>query len=141
MRNPVSQVRGGLYAPLTLILMGLLALLLAGCSLGPLSFGGTPSAGTPSAQGGAASGSTTTGTTGATAQAPQPTDTPAKRAITGKVVDSVTSQPIANAEVTAGGVLNGTTTHGQFLVDPLPLTVKNTRNAGRLTPIDLHPAA
>ncbi|MFL5733877.1 MAG: putative glycoside hydrolase [Chloroflexia bacterium] len=141
MRNPVSQVRGGLYAPLTLILMGLLALLLAGCSLGPLSFGGTPSAGTPSAQGGAASGSTTTGTTGATAQAPQPTDTPAKRAITGKVVDSVTSQPIANAEVTAGGILTETTTDGQFWFDALPLSVKITANAEGYAPLDLDPGS
>ncbi|HET9492700.1 MAG TPA: putative glycoside hydrolase [Chloroflexia bacterium] len=103
------------YAPwLVFALLFGAAIALAGCSIGPIDFGGGP-AGTPAPP---------------TNTVPPPSPTPAPRALSGAVLDAYTNKPIANAEVTAGGVLTATNTEGMFYYDDVPLNSKIVVQAG-----------
>jgi len=82
----------------------ILSLALAGCSVGPIDLGG----GTP----------VPTGTpVPPTNTVPPPTATPVPRSINGAVLDAFSNKPIANVEVTAGGVLTATNSDGMYHFD------------------------
>src|SRR4051812_10992021 len=104
------------YAKLTAIwaLLSVVAVMVTGCSLGPINLGDSP---TPAAQNG-------TPAARPTDAARPPTSTPAQMSLTGKVVDAYTGQGIASAQITAGGILTETTTTGAFSFDALPLGAK-----------------
>ncbi|HVF98390.1 MAG TPA: putative glycoside hydrolase [Chloroflexia bacterium] len=88
-----------------LILASLFVSVLAGCSIGPIELG--PS-GTP----------VPTNTPTNTPIPPSPTPLP--RPLGGTVEDAYTGEPIANAEIEAGGVLTETTATGEFGFDHVP---------------------
>lgn len=103
--------RAGIRSALAWATIALLVMVVSGCSIGPLNLGDSPapaaSQGTPGAQ---------TGN-----NAPPPTNTPAERALNGKIVDAYSGQPVANAEITAGGILTQTGADGLFFFDAVPL--------------------
>src|SRR2546429_199874 len=100
-------------AAIALVVLAVFTIVLGGGSLGPLSFGGNPASAPPPPL--------TPG--GVSGQVP-PTATLSRRAISGKVVDAFSGQPIAAVEVTAGGILTETTNDGSFSFDSLPLDVQ-----------------
>lgn len=88
-----------------LFLASVLIAVLAGCSIGPIELG--PS-GTP------------VPTNTPTNTPIPPTPTPMPRPLSGTVEDAYTGEPIAGAEIEAGGILSETTATGQFAFDHVP---------------------
>ncbi|MEO8286448.1 MAG: putative glycoside hydrolase [Chloroflexota bacterium] len=122
-----SQVQRKSYSRLMIAVLPVLALILslalAGCSIGPLDFSGaTPVPTNPP-------GPTNTPLP-PTATIPPPTPTTAPRALNGVVLDAYTNKPIANAEVTAAGILTATNSDGQFFFDDVTLNAAIEATAG-----------
>ncbi len=117
----MNAIRLTAFSALALLTM----LALAGCQIGPVNLGG----GTP------------VPTVPPTNTVPPPTPTTPPRPLAGHVLDTVTGKPIANADVTAGGVLTETTTDGAFYFDDVPLGSKVTIAADGYAKIEADPGS
>lgn len=95
------------FGVVVLALLGFTSLLLSGCTIGPVEIGGP--GGTPVPP---------------TSTVPPPSPTPSPRTLSGSVLDASTGAPVANADVTAGGVLTETTAAGLYWFDDVPLGAK-----------------
>ncbi|MEO6457385.1 MAG: putative glycoside hydrolase [Chloroflexia bacterium] len=109
--------------PLVLIAV-LLSLFLAGCAIGPLDLGG--GSGPPAT---------------ATSTGPTASPTLAPRALSGRVQDVLTGSPIANAEVTAGGVLTATAADGMFYFEDVPAGGKVVADAEGYSSVEMDTGA
>jgi hypothetical protein len=140
-RNPGTVTDTSLKIALTWALMALATVVMAGCQIGPFDFGGSPA---PTGVAGSTPQASSP-SEAATPQPPggrqpaQPTATAAQRSLTGRVEDAYTGQPVASAEITAGGILTQTNSDGTFAFDALPLEVTVSARAEGYAPADVEP--
>lgn len=116
--------------PLVSVLIVVVAVALAGCSIGP-DGNAPPQQGTPVPTG------PTTPPLPPTNTVSPPTATPSPRALNGLVVDAYTNKPIVGAEVTAGGILTATNPDGLFFFDDVPLNSKMSVKSGGYSALEL----